>query len=107
MKKFVSLHYQTKTKKMNSLSLISNLENSLIVCLGGKQYACCSDFNEAATKIREHIDNFMLGSNKFYSKKNAGEILHPIKGKIAFVSYNGRVWKNEKEEIKDLLLSDI
>lgn len=89
------------------MKTISNLENSLLVCLGGKKYVCCENFNDASVKIRQHISNLMIGGNEFYSKKNAGDILHPVKGKIAFVSYNGRVWQNKKTEITDLSLSEI
>ena len=82
---------------------INNVTSALLVCLGGKKFIPCQNFKEASEIINEFIDKKDLGSRDFYNKINAGKILHHTKGIIATVSYNGRVWNNDGQEIINLL----
>ena len=86
---------------------VAKIESSLVVCLGGKQFTPCSTFAECSQTIQNFINNNFLGSTEYCKKKNIGHIYHPIKGKFAEVSYNGRVWEREGKEIIDLNTSDI
>ena len=83
----------------------------MLVCLGGKKYIPCEDFAACSAAIKKHIAAHFYGANDFYKGKNAGVILHPKKGEIAYVSYNGRVWESQigkpTKEITDLTKSDL
>ena len=49
----------------------------------------CKTFGEASKACTTYIEDNELGSGNW----SGGQIYHPTKGYIAFVSYNGRVWK--------------
>ena len=84
-------------------------QNSLLVCLGGKQVMPCENFKQASEMVRQYITLNNYGVSEFYKKKSAGMIYHHTKGIIAEVSYNGRVWESngkfklQKPEITNLL----
>ena len=86
-----------------------DIENNscLLVCLGGKKYIPCETFSDCSEAIKDHITVNYFGASDFYKKKNIGVILHPIKGHIAHVSYNGRVWEESGIEITNLSAKDI
>jgi len=93
---------------------IESVTSCLLVCLGGKKMMPCDNFKQASDLVRKFIEsNDLMGASKFYSRKNAGVILHPTKGAIAYVSYNGKVWEGQEtftlgnKEITDLLANDI
>lgn len=58
---------------------------------------------EASIMCKKYIEDWDLGSGNWAG----GDIYHPTKGLIAYVSYNGKVWKNlnnrERYTEEDLL----
>lgn len=52
---------------------------------------------EASEICRNYISEWDLGSGNWGDE--SGAIYHPVKGLIAHVSYNGRIWDNEGKEI--------
>lgn len=86
---------------------ILKAESSLVVLLANKKFAACENFQQASEIVSNFISASNYGATAFYKYKQAGVILHPTKGNIANVSYNGRVWNSStKIEIKDLTLND-
>lgn len=69
----------------------------------------CDTFAEAVEYCRNYIGTYNLGGGNW----TGGQIYHPVKGLIAYVSYNGRVWKTTtgewepgQEEITELDTND-
>ena len=87
---------------------IQKVSSCLLVCLGGKKHIPCETFADCSAAIKIHIAGNNFGVTDFYKKKNSGHVLHPTKGLIAHVSYNGRVWEGEAgKEITDLTKNDL
>jgi len=87
---------------------IQKVSSCLLVCLGGKKHIPCKTFADCSAAIQIHIAGNNFGASDFYKRKDAGVILHPVKGIIAHVSYNGRVWEGEAgKEITDLTKNDL
>lgn len=80
--------------KMNSFSYIVSLNDST------KEIAISKTLRGCSTAIMNYQSFHNLGASEYYSL-GFGDILHPTLGKIAHVSYNGRIWKKEKEEITE------
>ena len=74
-------------------------QTSLLVCIAKNKYAICDTLADCSKAVRNHINKNDLGSGQFYNNPKAGEILHHLDGKIGHVSYNGRVWDNNNNEI--------
>ena len=105
---FVNPRSTVMVKDLIPVPNILKVGDCLLVCLGGKKYSACKDFAACSKAIQEHISLNNFGVSEFYKKKNAGIILHPEKGLIAHVSYNGRVWEGEAgKEITDLTKNDL
>ena len=49
--------------------------------------------DEASQKIRKFIEDKLIGGNRWYSKKNTGNVYDNNK-LIAYISYNGRIWQS-------------
>lgn len=90
-----------KKEKMNTE------KTTLAVCLGGRIFVPCQNFAECSNAVKNYISLNNFGSSDFYRRKDAGLILHPYKGRIAHVSYNGRVWEQKGKEITDLSKNDL
>lgn len=59
------------------------------------EWVCVESFAEASSVVRQYIDSHNLGSRDW----TGGEV--KCKGSIiANVSYNGRVWNSNGEELK-------
>ena len=91
---------------------IQKVSSCLLVCLGGKKYIPCETFADCSAAIKAYIIFNNFGSNDFHKRKNPGIVIHPIKGQIAYVSYNGRVWEGNnqiagRKEITDLTKNDL
>jgi hypothetical protein len=73
---------------------------------GKPTFVPCESFSEASIICGKYISALQLGGSNF----TGGTILHPVKGKFARVSYNGRVWKGTNamsyDEIRDLNTND-
>lgn len=50
----------------------------------------CDTFRTASKICRNYIDDWDLGGGNWAG----GQVYHPTKGLIAYVSYNGRVWQS-------------
>jgi len=61
------------------------------------QYVCHS-LEECSHACRNYITKHNLGGGNW----TGGQILHPDKGQIAIVSYNGRIWKDNGKKKKVL-----
>jgi len=58
----------------------------------------CIDFEIASNLCRKYIEKYNLGAGNWGG--NVGIILNDKQKQIARVSYNGRVWDNNNNEIK-------
>lgn len=91
----------------------NNIESCLVISLSGigckKVNIPCQTFKEASELSQKYIQINDLGGSTF----KGGVILHPVKGEIAHVSYNGRVWEGrnvfslDKKEITNLNTKDL
>ena len=84
---------------------IEKVTNSLCVVLEGcgnpdfRQYApiaptlikSVETLQEASKVCQDYINEYDLGSGNWCN----GKVYHPIKGVIASISYNGRIWKGD------------
>jgi hypothetical protein len=62
------------------------------VTLARKKFADCKSLQECSIAVRKFIDDNMLGASAFYGGRVA------VNGKtVAWVSYNGRLWKPDRE----------
>lgn len=55
----------------------------------------CETLRQCSQVCQRYIEEWDLGSGNW----TGGEILHPTKGLIAIVSYNGRIWKYSGKKI--------
>jgi hypothetical protein len=62
-----------------------------------EQYVCHT-IKQCSEACRNYITTHNLGGGNW----TGGQILHPDKGQIAIVSYNGRVWKENGQKKKVL-----
>ena len=69
----------------------------------------CDTFREASELCRAYIGTYNIGGGNW----TGGQIYHPVKGLIAHVSYNGRVWQSttgewepDREEVDDIDSND-
>lgn len=129
---FDQSEYDTLNKRINGtieplakLTAPENTSNTAVVTLSScgnpdkRQYAAisskriepCTTFEDAVKHCNDYIQDNDLGGGNW----NAGHIMHPTKGIIARVSYNGRVWESngcddvtmDRKEITDLKASII
>jgi len=84
---------------------VAKINNSLCVVLSNvgnpdfKQYAPIAPnfimpartLKEASELCLEYINEWDLGGGNW----SGGDVYHPVKGHIASISYNGRVWKGD------------
>jgi len=87
------------------MNMISNVENATIVFLDNKKFQVVKNFQEASDAVTQFISFHSLGASSFYKNKRAGQIYDASEGYIAHVSYNGRVWAKNGNEIKDLSIA--
>jgi hypothetical protein len=57
-----------------------------------------ANIQEASKLVRQTIDHHNLGSSEWYKCKSNGNLYTKGK-KSGYISYNGRAWKKENQEI--------
>ena len=118
------------SRAVRDAAALSQADNSLVVVctsvgnpdfrqdptvpLSPRKLFPCKTLGEASKKCMDYIETWDLGGGNW----SGGQIYHPTKGVIGYVSYNGRVWhespqfwnkdsKRYTEEELNLNLSDL
>lgn len=71
------------------LSCAGNPDFNQYAAPAAAQQQACDTITEAAQACRRYISENNLGGGNW----TGGQVYHPVKGLIAQISYNGRVWQ--------------